>query len=105
MLESDQDPRPTGTGVSISIVAYMTTWCPDCLDAQKVLKRSGLAYTMIDVEAVASAEKEMIEAAGGVRKVPTIIIEAGDSRRVLIEPADADLKDALKEAKSLLLAS
>ena len=30
----------------------MTTWCPDCLDAQKVLKRSGLEFKMIDVEAV-----------------------------------------------------
>ncbi len=83
----------------------MTSWCPDCLDAQKVLKRSGLAYKVIDVEAVASAEMEMIEAAGGVRKVPTIVIEAGDSRTVLIEPADADLNDALKEAKALLVLS
>src|ERR1700722_5463122 len=48
---------------AVSILAYMTTWCPDCLDAQKVLKRSGLPYTLVDVESVPGAEMAMLEAA------------------------------------------
>lgn len=77
----------------------MTTWCPDCIDAQKVLKRSGLPFKMVDVESVPGAESEMRIAANGVRKVPTILIEGPSMRQVLVEPAADELEEALDRLK------
>lgn len=77
------------------ILAYMTTWCPDCVEAHKLLKRSGLPFTLIDVESVPGAEIEMLKAANGVRKVPTILIDGPKHREVLVEPAPELLMEAL----------
>ena len=85
--------------LAISILAYMTTWCPDCLDAHKVLKRSGLPFKLVDVETVPGAETEMLAAANGVRKVPTILIERCGKRIVLIEPGADELAAALQDMK------
>lgn len=79
----------------------MTTWCPDCVDAHKVLKRSGLPFTLIDVESVPGAEGEMIKAANGTRKVPTILIQHLSHLQVLIEPAAEELQEALKQLKEI----
>jgi glutaredoxin len=85
-----------------TILAYTTSWCPDCADAHKVLKRSGLPFSVVDVELVPGAEEAMIEAAQGVRKVPTILIDSPLDRKVLIEPSDKELSDALQELKSVV---
>jgi len=83
----------------VSILAYMTDWCPDCRDAHDVLRRSGLSFQMVNVETAPNAERDMIQLAEGIRKVPTILIEAGPHRKVLVEPGVEDLRAALREAK------
>jgi mycoredoxin len=75
------------------VVAYTTSWCPDCTRSKRVLQRAGVAYEEIDIEEVKGAEDEMRARNGGSGKVPTIFV--GD--RILIEPSDAELKEALQE--------
>jgi len=80
----------------ICIVVYSTSWCPDCTDAHKVLKRSGFSYQTIDIELVPGADDEMKELAGGIRKVPTIIIDSPGGRQILIEPDSESLYNLLR---------
>jgi mycoredoxin len=61
-----------------------------------VLQRSGLPFIEIDIEKTPSAEDAMREINGGSGKVPTILIESAAGRRVLIEPGDNELSDALR---------
>lgn len=76
------------------VVAYTTSWCPDCHRSKRILKALGIPFKEIDIEEVDGAEAEMRRLNGGSGKVPTIFI--GDDV-VLIEPTDADLRDAIQE--------
>lgn len=82
--------------MALTIVAYITHWCPDCVRSRRVLQRAGLPFEEIDIEKTPSAEDAMRAINGGSGKVPTILIESPAGRRVLIEPADNDLTDALR---------
>jgi mycoredoxin len=75
-----------------SVIAYVTNWCPDCTRSRRVLQQMGIRYHEIDIESVRGAEAEMRSRNGGSGKVPTILIDDV----VLIEPSDAELRDALK---------
>lgn len=54
----------------------------------------GVSFREIDIEEVDGAEDEMRRRNGGSGKVPTIFI--GDEI-VLVEPTDADLRQALQD--------
>jgi mycoredoxin len=82
--------------LAVTIVAYITHWCPDCVRSRRVLQRSGLPFVEIDIEKTPSAEDAMRAINGGSGKVPTILIESAAGRRVLIEPGDNELSDALR---------
>lgn len=84
--------------MSVTIIAYITHWCPDCVRSRRVLQRSGLPFVEIDIEKTPSAEDAMRAINGGSGKVPTILIESAAGRRVLIEPGDHELTDALRTA-------
>ena len=76
------------------VVAYTTSWCPDCIRSKRLLKSMGVAFQEIDIEEVDGAEAEMRSRNGGSGKVPTVFI--GDDI-FLIEPTDADLRQAIQE--------
>jgi mycoredoxin len=82
--------------LAVTIIAYITHWCPDCVRSRRVLQRSGLPFVEIDIEKTPSAEDAMRAINGGSGKVPTILIESAAGRRVLIEPGDPELSDALR---------
>jgi mycoredoxin len=90
---SSLDSEGVWKTVRKKVVAYTTSWCPDCTRSKRVLQRAGVSYQEIDIEEVKGAEEEMRARNGGSGKVPTIFI--GD--KVLIEPSDVDLRQALHE--------
>lgn len=73
------------------VVAYVTSWCPDCHRSQKILEKLQVPYVAIDIETIAGAEEAMRASNGGVGKVPTILI----GNHVLVEPTDEELTCAL----------
>jgi glutaredoxin 3 len=58
------------------IVMYSTGWCPYCSRARELLKRKGVNFEEIDVEARPEARTEMMARSGGRRTVPQIFIGA-----------------------------
>ena len=52
---------------------YVVDWCPYCARARALLESKGVAFTEIDVEAVAGARSEMASRGGG-DTVPQIFI-------------------------------
>lgn len=81
------------------VTVYSTNWCPDCRDARDVFVGLGVPYREIDIEAVSGAAEEMIALAGGLRRVPTIVIELGEHKEVLIEPDPELLASKLTPVK------
>ena len=53
------------------IKLYVTSWCPDCVAAKRVLKEKGIRYDEIDLDTVPGA-LEIVVAAKGKRVVPTL---------------------------------
>ena len=82
--------------MAVSVVVYMTGWCPDCVRSRRVLQRSGLPFVEIDIEKTPGAEDAMRAINGNSGKVPTILIESGEHRVVLIEPSNRELSDTLR---------
>ena len=79
------------------VIAYMTSWCPDCTRSRRVLQRSEAAFVEIDIDKIAGAEDAMRAQNGGSGKVPTILIDSPEGRIVLIEPGDEELQQALSK--------
>ncbi len=78
----------------------MTDWCPDCVRSLRVLQQAGVEYSLIDIDETEDAEVAMRNVNGGSGKVPTIVIDTSGGRRVLVEPADDELMEALKHARA-----
>ncbi len=54
---------------------YTAPLCPYCAMAKSLLAGKGVAFTEIDVMADPAKRAEMIERAGGDRKVPQVFID------------------------------
>ena len=90
MPEQNQNP------CEIQVVAYITTWCPDCSRSRRVLQRLGLPFAEIDIEKILGSEEAMRAVNGGSSKVPTILIDGPAGRSVLVEPGDRELTEAIR---------
>ena len=77
------------------IRVFGADWCGDRIRSKRVLERSGAPFEWIDVEVRAGAAAEAMELARGRRNIPVIVFPDG---RVLIEPSDRELEDALTAA-------
>ena len=75
------------------VVAYITSWCPDCHRARRILRELNVECVEIDIEAVPGAEAQMRAINGGLGKVPTLII----GKTILVEPPDATLRSVLQD--------
>ena len=76
------------------IEIYTTPFCPFCLWAKQLLDKKGVAYTEINVMMKPSKRREMIERAGGNRKVPQIFVDGrhiGDCEEMQVLEADGEL--------------
>lgn len=85
----------------LRIVAYITTWCPDCHRSRRVLRRLGVPFAEIDTEKIHGAEDAMRAANGGSGKVPTILVDGPGGCAVLVEPSDRELTDAVRRCERL----
>ena len=77
------------------ITAYTTSWCSDCARSKRVMRRAGVPFAEIDIEKTPGAEETMRALNGNSGKVPTILIENGTCRTILIEPSDRELNAIL----------
>ncbi len=85
--------------MSFSVTVYTTTWCSDCSRSKRFLNRSYTSFEEIDIERSETAETTMREINGGSGKVPTIVLVCDTRQIVLVEPSDAELKQALCELR------
>ena len=83
--------------MGFSVTVYMTGWCSDCSRSKRFLNRSCIPFEEIDIEKDETAEATMRAINGNSGKVPTILLVSGERRIVLVEPSDAELKQALCE--------
>jgi mycoredoxin len=79
------------------IRVFGADWCGDCVRAKRVLDRAGAAYEWIDVEVQAGAAADAWKLAGGRHNIPVIELPDG---RILVEPTDQELEDALASTPS-----
>ncbi|MFQ5617648.1 MAG: glutaredoxin 3 [Rhodospirillales bacterium] len=54
---------------------YTTPFCGFCYRAKALLDKKGVRFTEIDVTVTPGARQEMMERAGGQRKVPQIFVD------------------------------
>jgi mycoredoxin len=73
------------------ITMYGADWCGDCRRAKRLLERLNLPYRYIDVEHD-PAMAERAQRIGGSKRIPVVILP---DERVLVEPSDPELQDAL----------
>jgi mycoredoxin len=59
-----------------SITMYTTAWCPDCYRAKSFMKDRGVEFREVNIEDDPAAEKIVMQANNGKRKVPTL--QVGD---------------------------
>jgi glutaredoxin 3 len=55
------------------VTIYLTSWCPYCSRAQRLLQKKGIDYTVIDIEAEPGRRAEMRQRSGRT-SVPQIFI-------------------------------
>ena len=56
------------------ITMYTTSFCPDCLRAKRFLRDRGLAFREVNIEQDDEAERIVLQANLGRRKVPTFAV-------------------------------
>jgi mycoredoxin len=57
------------------ITIYCTMWCADCRRVKRFLRERGVAFREVNIDETPDAEKIVLRANNGRRKVPTIEIE------------------------------
>jgi glutaredoxin len=68
------EPEPVGLPKG-GIVMYCTRWCSDCAQARKWLKKRGLEYVEVDINATPGAAKQVRAWADGKLVTPTFDID------------------------------
>jgi glutaredoxin 3 len=57
-----------------NVEIYVTTYCPYCVKAKRLLDAKDVDYTVIDVTNDDAAREELVAKSGGRRTVPQIFI-------------------------------
>lgn len=73
------------------VALYGAEWCGDCRRSKRLLDRLGVHYEWIDVSRDEEAGREAV-ALSGRHNIPVISLPDG---KVLVEPADRELREAL----------
>ena len=75
---STQQDRDTGSGrpaKDISVIMYMTSWCPYCKKAKELINSLGVSLVEYDIDTDKGRKEEMKKKSGGATMVPLIDIE------------------------------
>ena len=74
--------KPKGEGIrearpyeGISVIMYMTAWCPYCDKARTYLRSLNIHLTEYNIEKDKNKKEEMLTKSGGSKGVPLIDIE------------------------------
>lgn len=73
------------------VILYTTSRCGYCVRLKQEMDAEGISYREVDVDRDHSHDDEIIEASGGYRTVPTVVV--GD--RLLVNPSLAEIKLSL----------
>ncbi len=92
MSNVDAEGAPAAHGITF----YGADWCGDSRRSQALLDRLSVPYIFVDLEEEPAAADWAARQNRGQRRTPTIAFGAGG--RILIEPSDAELTDALRAA-------
>ena len=57
----------------MSVIIYMTNWCPYCRNAKTLLNNKGVSYEELNIDELGMTRDELYDLTGG-RTVPQIII-------------------------------
>jgi thioredoxin reductase (NADPH) len=82
-----------GINEDFQIVLYGADWCPDCRKSKSFLDDNKINYQFIDIDKNAWSIPIITKINNGKRKIPTIVI---NDDIVLVEPANEELRQALK---------
>ena len=86
-------PNPAALPVAATITVYGADWCGDCRRAKRWLNASGIEWTWIDRDADPEVRRMLADA--GYLAIPVVVLPSG---RVLVEPSDAQLAEAVGSA-------
>jgi mycoredoxin len=75
-----------------TITVYGADWCGDCRRSKRFLAAREVDFTWVDVQADRSIRDALT--ANGYPAIPVIVLPGG---RILMEPSDADLGEALDD--------
>jgi mycoredoxin len=70
-------PEPPVLPEAGAVVMFMATWCGFCRMLRADLDRSGVDYTMVDVDRDDTAAAFVMSVNGGDRVVPTVLFADG----------------------------
>ena len=74
------------------LTVYSTTWCGYCTRLKKSLDREGISYAEVNIEEDEAAAELVMNANGGNRTVPTVVLPDGSA---LTNPSIDQVKRAL----------
>ena len=60
-----------------AVTMYTTPWCGYCVRLKKMMQREGISYAEVDIEQDPSAADLVMQANGGNRTVPTLVLADG----------------------------
>jgi glutaredoxin len=92
-MSNPAPPNPAALPVVTTITVYGADWCGDCRRTKRWLNTSGIEWTWIDRDADPEVRRMLADA--GYRAIPVVILPSG---RVLVEPSDAQLSEAVGSA-------
>lgn len=79
------------------ITVYGVDSCEDTQRSRKFLDSRSITYRYVDVEKDKAAEEMVKKENRGKRRTPFIEVRVGTEARVLREPSDQQLEDALRD--------
>jgi len=82
-----------GINDGFHIILYGADWCPDCVKSKSFLNDNRINYQFIDTDKNEWAIPIITKLNNGRRRIPTIVI---NDDIVLVEPANEELRQALK---------
>ena len=90
---NDQLASVLGINDDYRIVLYGADWCPDCRKSKSFLNDNKINFQFIDIDKNEWSIPIITKLNNGKRKIPTIVI---NDETVLVEPANEELRQALK---------
>ena len=83
----------------LGVKVYGADWCEDTTRTREHLDAQKIAYDYIDVEQDKAAEAMITKLNNGKRKTPTV--DLGGGEKILIEPTNDELDEALNALRPL----